>query len=191
MKTNTSMRFRFFLLATLTAATNLYAQDTLVPVHESVYVVKLKLLNGHVINGYLKTVTDSTVVYNLLPVIVGSSAQDSDHAVDMAKLAMIKFRKKGAPGRGALIGAVVGIGIGAGIGFASGDDPPDQWFSFTAGEKAASLALLGVVLGTPIGAIIGSNSETFQIDGKKENFRALQQAVYEKFYRKTSPAVNP
>lgn len=57
--------------------------------------------------------------------------------------------------RGAGYGLLVGGGAGVAIGLMSGDDPPDQWFAFTAEEKAAMMGVLLGAGGAVIGALIG------------------------------------
>ena len=60
--------------------------------------------------------------------------------------------------KGAAIGAVSVGSLGAVIGLGSGDDDPDDFLAFTAGEKAMINAIylggLGLVMGTLIGAIV-------------------------------------
>ena len=55
------------------------------------------------------------------------------------------------------VGLLVGAGSGALIGLASGDDDPQQWFAFTAEEKAlvggAMLGLTGGVVGLIVGLV--------------------------------------
>jgi hypothetical protein len=59
--------------------------------------------------------------------------------------------------RGHLLeGAGIGFLLGAVIGLASGDDPSNQWFGYSAGEKAGAL---GVVIGS-VGAIIGATHKS-------------------------------
>lgn len=53
------------------------------------------------------------------------------------------------------VGLLVGAGTGALIGLASGDDDPQQWFAFSAEEKALmGGAMLGVT-GAVVGLIVG------------------------------------
>ena len=61
----------------------------------------------------------------------------------------------------------------------SGDDPPDQWFAYTAGEKAFFYGALGTVVGTTIGILVGVLAKkTFIIKGKKEAFNKMQVSLY-------------
>ena len=53
------------------------------------------------------------------------------------------------------VGFLVGAGSGALMGLASGDDPPQQWFAFTAEEKAAMLGVGLGLTGAAVGLIVG------------------------------------
>jgi hypothetical protein len=60
--------------------------------------------------------------------------------------------------KGLAYGAGAGFLVGLALGAASGDDPPNQWFAMTAGEKAlvggVAFAAVGGVVGTVVGALI-------------------------------------
>ncbi len=68
---------------------------------------------------------------------------------------------------GVLIGAGVGLFSGVIGGFISGDDPENQWFAMTAGEKAAVggaiFGLGGAVVGGVIGLFIKKKEKTDDI----------------------------
>ena len=74
---------------------------------------------------------------------------------DYKNLCLAKPDKKGKIGRSTLTGFCIGAGIGVLIGFASGNDPKDQWVSFTAGQKALGLGIFGGTIGTIAGLIVG------------------------------------
>lgn len=184
-----SFLYASLLAVALAASTFSLAQDSLQPLHYPTYEVKLKLLNGDKEEGYLKKVTDSTVVYTYDKTPVGAPAHAYDKVIGYHNLAMVSLRRKGAVGRGALIGAVVGAGVGAIGGFASGDDPPGELFSYSAGDKAGFLAILAVVPGALVGAIVGSSSQKFPVDGRKDGLKSLQQMIHEKVHGKASPVL--
>jgi hypothetical protein len=71
----------------------------------------------------------------------------------------VRYGGHSKAGKGALTGFFVGAAAGAIAGFASGDDPPG-WFSFTAGQKALVLGLLGSASGALLGAVIGASSHS-------------------------------
>jgi hypothetical protein len=178
------------LAATVTPFTSASAQDTLLHLHTRIYQIELTPRTGKKLEGYLKQVTDSTVVYTAHKSPVGSPAMASDKIVSYTGLVKVRLWRKGAEGRGALIGAVVGASIGAVAGLASGDDEPRSGIQIfrpmTAGEKAGGLAALGALPGFTIGALVGTKSKKFSMDGTKEGWAALQ-AFYRKIYFKASP----
>lgn len=57
--------------------------------------------------------------------------------------------------RGTVYGLASGAALGAVVGYASGDDPPGQYFSLTAEENAAFAAILFGGLGTVVGTVVG------------------------------------
>jgi hypothetical protein len=177
------------LAATLTASIAARAQDTL-PFRPHLYKTKLTLRNGQKLDGYLKHVTDSTVVYTLTKSPVGSPAMASDNIVGYAELAKVSLRRKGSVGSVAIGGGAVGAAVGAVAGFASGDDEPRSgWIvisPMSAGEKAGALAFLGALPGALIGALIGTKSKKFSMDGTKEGWATLQ-TFYKKIYGKATP----
>jgi hypothetical protein len=65
-------------------------------------------------------------------------------------------RKKTGFWKGVATGALIGVGTGALIGLISGDDPKDQWFSMTAGEKALAGAIIFGSAGAVIGGVIAA-----------------------------------
>lgn len=82
------------------------------------------------------------------------------YRITTASVADVGFRdgKRGTL-RGLAIGMAAGALSGIVVGFASGDDPPDEWFAYTASEKALLGGLVLGVLGAPVGAILGSASK--------------------------------
>jgi hypothetical protein len=79
--------------------------------------------------------------------------------------------------------ALIGCAAGAIIGFASGDDPVDQFLSFTAGEKAMVGGFVGAFTGSLIGALIGSVvKKKFIIGRNKQKFNVMRQNILEKLY---------
>jgi hypothetical protein len=75
----------------------------------------------------------------------------------VTRLAVWRGTRSRAAGalRGAGLGLAAGAGAGILKGFASGDDPPETFFAFTAEEKAAMFAiLLGGTAGI-VGGVLG------------------------------------
>lgn len=135
-----------------------------------------KIDNSKVVKGILLEANDESLI------IIGK--KNSEIIVNVKDIHKIKIRMKGKVGKGAAIGAATGVATGLVIGFASGDDPDktvDGYFPYlgsytytvegtTAGGKAATWAAgLGIV-GTVVGAVVGSKKETFLINGDSKNY---------------------
>ncbi|MBC2838852.1 hypothetical protein [Robiginitalea sp. SC105] len=85
---------------------------------------------------------------------------------------LIKIRRKGKVGRGALIGAGSGALVGATIGFLAGDDYArgSGFFSFYAEEKAAIGAMGLGTIGALIGIRAGSAKKEYIINGDTDTY---------------------
>lgn len=83
----------------------------------------------------------------------------------------IKLRKNKKIGKGILIGAITGLAVGGLIGLISGDDPPDDWFGLTAGEKAIFAGVPLAASGAGIGAILGSIKMKIPINGSSDKYQ--------------------
>ncbi len=99
--------------------------------------------------------------------------------VEVENISLIKIRRKGAVGKGAGIGFLSGAAVGAIIGFAEGDDDPIcssfvfGTFCFegsTAGEKAVGGAIGLGVIGSGVGAIVGTGKKKIPIDGNTNTY---------------------
>lgn len=89
------------------------------------------------------------------------------YSIPTTSIAFVHFRDGK---RGTLRGLAGGVAAGAlggfVIGFASGNDPDDQFFAFSAAEKAVALGVVFGVLGAPVGAVVGSGSKiSYRFDG--------------------------
>ena len=93
--------------------------------------------------------------------------------IPVREVKRMKFRRKGAIGKGAAIGAGAGLLLGAISGFADGDDEPG-WFSMTAEEKSVGSAILLTPVGAAVGAVVGSARKKFVIEGKQDNYEKLK-----------------
>lgn len=85
------------------------------------------------------------------------------------KIQMIKIQRKGRIGKSILIGGGIGIVFGGLIGFTDGDDAPG-WFSYSKEEKAMAGSIVFGVLGTGVGALVGTKKEKFIINGNIQNY---------------------
>lgn len=91
----------------------------------------------------------------------------------------IRARRRGSVVGGMLIGGLIGAGIFGIVKYAT-YTPPTGW-SFGPNSPQAAFnegAVIGFILGLPIGAGIGSNSfKTFKIDGNQEKYELFLQQV--------------
>jgi hypothetical protein len=110
----------------------------------------------------------------------------------------IYVRRRGAVGKGALIGGLSGFAVGVIAGFVEGDDPPCvstgqdffgigtalcNAFRMTAGEKAGLYGTGGLVAGAVIGLAVGAVAhKKFIIGKKKDQFQAMQLTILERLY---------
>jgi len=83
------------------------------------------------------------------------------------------IRTKRSVGNNILIGTLVGSGLFATVGVATAN--PDEFLGYTPAEGAA----IGIILGAPAGAIVGTlsivfkNPKTFTIEGDVEKWKAF------------------
>ncbi len=102
--------------------------------------------------------------------------------VKAEEISMIRYREKGAVGKGIFRGAIFGALIGGAIGFLSGDDEPSLFFSFTKEEKAIMAGFSGAAIGAVIGGFVSSVKVRIPIEGKSELFQQerehLKKLVY-------------
>jgi hypothetical protein len=94
---------------------------------------------------------------------------------DYREMAHIELYRKGVIWKSTLAGLGIGLATGALLGFISGNDPREQWFALTAGEKAAAAGVLGGAVGTLIGFVVGvASHRTFTIDGKRKRYERMR-----------------
>lgn len=118
--------------------------------------------DGSVEAGELIAVKENSIL------LLGDSP-GTDISVEVADIKIVKIIRKSKALSGLGYGVLFGGVSGAAIGFLSGNDPPNQFFSLTAGEKAliagAALGVIGAVVGVSTGALAGSD-KTILIEGK-------------------------
>jgi len=130
------------------------------------YKLWVERINREPVEGRLLELKDSTV-------LVGWWETGTVEEIQVKEVKRMKFRRKGAIGKGAAIGAGAGLALGLITGFASGDDEPG-WFSMTAEEKSVGSAVLLTPVGAAVGAVVGSARKKFVIEGKQDNYEKLK-----------------
>ncbi|MDE3059022.1 MAG: hypothetical protein KGJ59_13810 [Bacteroidota bacterium] len=165
-----------FALANL----NTHGAKTIVTIH-----------GGEQDTGTLLCVTDtSLVLWQSTKPYNWRLLHRSIKAVKSSEIEEIVFVHEGHFWSGVGYGALIGGGAGALIGFASGDDPPDQWFSFTAGEKAEALGIFLGASSAIVGGIVGAIQnidDDFTIGGNAETYKAIVPALKRRAFFPTLP----
>lgn len=106
------------------------------------------------------------------------------------EIAVVKFRRKGAVGRGAAIGAASGLALGAFIGVMAYKAP--QCSAGTAfcgigdpGRGGAALAggIIGLAGGAAVGAGAGAIRAKYELNGNIDRYRQNKEAMSKYLYR--------
>ena len=153
------------------------AQDTLKP---RKFKINLVTTSSDDYKGYLLAISDSSIAISSSPVEFQITFNNTySHKIEFYNVENVIIKRKGSVGRGAFIGAIIGLAVGAIGGLFSGDDPPDQWFAMTAGDKALSFGAAGAISGSLIGMLVGAIAgKTFPIKGRKADFDAMRMKMY-------------
>jgi hypothetical protein len=166
----------FCLLASL--AGNTLAQDSTAPrpLHARVWTI-----HHQISEGYLYDIRDSSLLLSWekhLPRFHDTTRSGGLRSFAYRDIDVVSTYRRKTLWSSMGIGFAVGAAAGAIAGFASGDDPNDQWFALTAGEKAIGVGALGGIAGTITGLIIGvAGHKTFYIHGKKEKFDRMSKKL--------------
>lgn len=160
----TSLRFLAFLML---FSYGLNAQNNSKTIQ--IYKVWVKEMDGSRTKGVLYSADEQSIKISKN----NSFSSSNLIVIDDEKIDVIKIRRKGKIGKGAWIGAASGAGIGIALGLGS-----------DSGELKSVIAIaeglfLGIV-GTGIGAAVGSIKKNIQINGNSvlyiENLPYLQSA---------------
>lgn len=130
---------------------------------KKIYRAWITLTDGTTVNGALTSATADGLV------VLDWNNRDTVAELEPAQIKVLKFRRKGATGRGAWIGAVSGAAVGLLIGFVDGDDQ-DGWFAMTAEQKAVGAGIGLAIPGTFVGMIIGSLPKRMVIKGDRDTY---------------------
>jgi len=179
----------FLTLLLVTSLLWVQAHDS-IPYKMRTFKVSVYTVSGQKITGYLPSITDTSLVISnnqhYLSQFPPKELKTTN--LNFNQLELVTVRRKGATGRGILIGSLTGIGTGMIIGLVSGDDHNDNstfcFFCFTAEEKALMGGLAGGILGGLVGGIIGALAhKQFPIGGNKPAFDKMRLSILEKIGR--------
>ena len=162
------------VMVLLLVAPNICAQNKTKKI--IVYKVWVTKMDGSKVRGFFYAADAQGVT------ISKSKTPDESNLllVEAENIRLIKMRRKGAVGKGAGIGFLSGAAFGAIIGYASGDDGLRCTSTVigtlcfegsTAGEKAIIEAIGLGIIGSGVGAIVGTSKKKIHIDGNIETYR--------------------
>ena len=138
------------------------------------------------ITGFLVWNTDSSFYYSKKKIGFSSFAT-RDPLVEKFEYANIQSvgLQTGHAAETLLLPAATGMLLGAGLGYANGDDPTNEWFSYTAGDKALAVGAAGLVVGTTIGSIItAAHHHHYNIHGNYRRFQKLVRFMQDREFPK-------
>lgn len=166
-------------LIVLCSLNSLNAQDTIQKI--KIYRTWVSLNSEPFkIKGVLYEIKDSSI-------LVSSSVVIQDYSTDKFEIVKlhinnintIKTRRNNNIGRGILIGALTGFAVGGLTGLVSGDDPPDSFWPWTAGEKAIIIGSSLAVCGAGIGGGIGLIKVRIPINGSINSYNRNKNKLVE------------
>ena len=170
------------------------AQDSSKRIRKMVFEAKVYNADNKMItDNYLLQVNDSSILLGNKPDHFSLSPYSSNPVtlINYNDIGLVKIRRKGSVGRGALIGAVAGVVVGALAGLASGSDEPENpiidiiYPPMTAGQKALTAGAVCGLLGAVTGAIIGAVAKkTFYINRNPSALKELNITLLERVYSK-------
>jgi hypothetical protein len=152
------------------------------------YTARILLTHGEKVKGTLWSATEVAIV------LEDRKTQERTR-IDPAQVEWIKVRRQGRVGRGILIGAGSGLLLG-GVFSAAGvwDNPifeilPNNESREVKNEATAELMLGGAALGGAIGALVGSKSEIFVVQGNVSRYASALPLIraYTREYRMEMP----
>jgi len=188
--TSTTIAMLFFSFAAFAQTDSTTKQKKQVP-----NLATIQTISGTKIKGWFYKM-DNDKIYllpssnkSLKPSFLESSQLNNGLIpFDVSQIKTIGFQKKGAGGRGALIGFLAGSITGVIVGFAEGDDPVTPYtgtfgdvfialgnaFAMTAEEKALANGMMLGATGALTGFLIGKlTKKKFIIGGNKQVYRDL------------------
>jgi hypothetical protein len=192
---------RTSLLLALFAALHLSASAQDAPQKLKRFKVNVFHDKRDISSGFLVPLSDTMLrMVEFASAINGSDLNSRYRDFHYGSINKITVTRKGSVGKGLLIGTLAGIVLGTTIGYMSGDDPPCtpnsndvfglgyalcEGFRTTASEKAAMGAVVGGVLGAPVGIGIGALvRKKFIIGRRKQAFQDMHANMLQWIYLK-------
>lgn len=162
-----------FLIALLATIISVSVQAQL---KKNSYRVRIELLNGKNVRGYLTALNDSSIQ------IRRASTEKVDTLFTVSSIKNLSIRRKNSGGHGFLVGLGVGAGLGALIGYAS-YSPPDcdgQFICIDFGPGLDTLAgaIAGGLSGGLLGLITGSLYRKIAINGDFALYNQFRKKIF-------------
>lgn len=125
------------------------------------YKLKITTKTGRVKSGYLREMTDSTLLISPQPLL-----ESPVESIKNKSIQSITVRERHAIWKGVLIGAGTGAFIGGLIGYATYKEPVCYSFCLDFGPEADALGggLIGGAAGALIGLAVGSSSKYIKLN---------------------------
>jgi hypothetical protein len=139
-----------------------------------IYRLSIVKLDGKIMTGYLRSVSDTALILTAKPNVLTPEQQLSYSEIDV-----IKIRKHRAILKGWLLGTAGGAAVGAIIGRATYEEPECTGFCFDLGPGVQTFAggIIGGLAGGVIGISVGSKSKKVKLSGDKNAFTAAREEL--------------
>ena len=119
--------------------------------------------------GFLTGITDTSLQYSVSRKSFGySGAAENIH---YSTIRSFKLKRQGSGTQSALLGAIVGVALGSVIGAAT--YKKGEFLDFGIGFNILSGALIGVLGGGGLGALLGNFGRSYKPNAEKEKFREI------------------
>lgn len=138
------------------------------------YLIQIELLSGSKFKGDLSALNDSSIrMVKYRPM--------ADTVFYVRDIKTISIRRRGAGGRGYLVGTAIGGGLGGAIGYASYTPPSCDGFclDFGPGLSAIAGAVVGGITGGLVGLAVGSGYTEYLLHGNQSLYDALRKKIFE------------
>ncbi|MFD2514646.1 hypothetical protein ACFSRY_12290 [Pontibacter locisalis] len=134
------------------------------------------------LKGVIIEANDSSILFlDNFTLSKNKKATYTPQLIPVSSVEKIKYRKRKDFRKGLLLGGLGGAATGAVAGYADGDDEcgPGTWciVFFTAEDKAVLGAVLGVIPGMAIGALVGSSKKTIFINGNQDTYNLSREEL--------------